>query len=844
MTIKGFKLFFCLTVLVSLFCFEAAADVTLSIYPTPVVAGEESTLIINSSEGKAEIADLPEVKNLEWQHSNVQSQNIMIINGKRYEKTSYPFIVKKPGKIILPAMTVTLPNDEKLSTAKKEILVSTGPLSDLESLLFTKCEFPAMKNEYYVGEDIPFKINVYKSVELNADPVEYPRLKINNVIFDTFNNPQVDKFAPYPYKTPKKVTIDGIDYIRTTFYTSFRALSSGSHEGVASLAFRIKTNSNRAGRRSTFSDSFFDDSFFSGSLFGGNSKYVTKIINSTIPKFNIKPLPAVPGNSNYLGLVGSWFIKYELKHEKLQEGEPITLKLNISGRGSTENISAPEISVPGFNTYPPEVVNDENKITGRKSITVDYVLIPTESGKTNLDIKFSIFDTKSGKYKTIDVKKKFNIEKGSGKGAGAAFLSNAPADKENSVKKDKAKKVSNSILYIAVKPGKTVEIPLYKNYLFVIVFLIICGPVLWLLSELLFFRKKYITGTDGFDRKNKAGKKKGRIIKKIKRTESVKELSEIVQQDVIPYINDVKNFPPGTTVSDLEAKLEKSWLIEPLKEAETSAYMPGMEGNTRELKNKILKVVKYFSIVLAVAVILSANLNSAVGSEKDNSPIQKFTKFYNNGKFDAALDICKKQIQMSAPNPNWIYNIGNCYFQKGDLAKSLVYYERAIRLEPRNSDFLENLNFVRRKLDLPEIYQTKTPLELILFMRDYLRPDEWMLIFAGAWFLIFLAFAIRRLTPMKVWVTIGSIGLFFCVISAIACTTEYASVYGSSKAVVVERNVKVFSLPTKESGDAGFKLNSGESLNIEETLPEWIRVRKGKAEGWIQHNNAEKIWPY
>ena len=142
------------TLLILLFCFNSFADITLSIYPTPVVAGEENSLVINSSEGKAVIKDLPKIKGLQWLETDTYSRNLMVINGVKYIKTTYPFIVKKPGRIKVPSMTVSIEGGKDITTAEKELLVSTGPLSDLESLLFLKCTYSSSKNVYYVGEEI------------------------------------------------------------------------------------------------------------------------------------------------------------------------------------------------------------------------------------------------------------------------------------------------------------------------------------------------------------------------------------------------------------------------------------------------------------------------------------------------------------------------------------------------------------------------------------------------------------------------------------------------------------------------------------------------------------------
>ena len=55
---------------------------------------------------------------------------------------------------------------------------------------------------------------------------------------------------------------------------------------------------------------------------------------------------------------------------------------------------------------------------------------------------------------------------------------------------------------------------------------------------------------------------------------------------------------------------------------------------------------------------------------------------YNGGEWDKALTsyniIAEKELE-SAP---LYYNMANAYFQKGDIAHAILYYNRALRLAP------------------------------------------------------------------------------------------------------------------------------------------------------------------
>ena len=213
------------------------------------------------------------------------------------------------------------------------------------------------KKNIYVGEEVPLKIDLYKADTLSAVPVEYPEIKIDNVVFDNFGklNRESDRFAPYPYGTPEHIIKDGTNYTKTTFFTSFRPLGSGTLDGTVSLLCNISIAQRSRLQSDPFSsfwgDSFFDnDSFFPGSFFNRGQK-VSKLLIAKLPTFDIFPLPTPPSDITYLGLVGDWQVHASLSSIETKEGEPLTLSLKITGTGSLETLSAPEFINTGILLY-------------------------------------------------------------------------------------------------------------------------------------------------------------------------------------------------------------------------------------------------------------------------------------------------------------------------------------------------------------------------------------------------------------------------------------------------------------------------------------------------------------
>lgn len=156
----------------------------------------------------------------------------------------------------------------------------------------------------------------------------------------------------------------------------------------------------------------FDD------FFGGSYQRTPMHVKSAPVKINVKPLPAnAPANFN--GAVGDFKMTAGIDKNQVKANEAINLKITISGNGNLKLIKPPKIDFPpDLDVYDPKTsVNTKASVAGVKgSITYDYLFIPRYAGNYRIaPIRFSYFDTRSKKYKTIASKEfQITVERGSG----------------------------------------------------------------------------------------------------------------------------------------------------------------------------------------------------------------------------------------------------------------------------------------------------------------------------------------------------------------------------------------------------------------------------------------------
>ena len=140
-------------------------------------------------------------------------------------------------------------------------------------------------------------------------------------------------------------------------------------------------------------------------FFNGGSGYVEVKKNIEAPGLTIQvdALPKKP--VNFSGGVGNFNITASLNKLEVKTGEPLSLRVVVSGKGNLKLIKQPEINLPkDFDKYDPKV-KDNTKLTnsgveGNKEYT--FLVVPRNQGTFTIpSIEFTYYDTSLNSYKTV-----------------------------------------------------------------------------------------------------------------------------------------------------------------------------------------------------------------------------------------------------------------------------------------------------------------------------------------------------------------------------------------------------------------------------------------------------------
>lgn len=193
------------------------------------------------------------------------------------------------------------------------------------------------------------------------------------------------------------------------------------------------------------------------------------------------------------------------------------------------------------------------------------------------------------------------------------------------------------------------------------------------------------------------------------------------------------------------------------------------------------------------------------------------------------------------------YNLGNSYYKIDEIAKAILNYERALLLEPGNSDIRANLDVARSKTvdkmeEVPEIFFIVWIKALIFSM----SVDAWTILGIVCFILLIVSLYFFIFSQQILWKKTGfvaGVAFLILVVSAnVFAAQQEDNLLNRNKAIIMSPSVTVRSTPN-ESGTGLFVLHEGSKVNIKDSsMRDWkeISLEDGKV-GWIPSSVIEII---
>ncbi|MEO5804336.1 MAG: BatD family protein [Verrucomicrobiota bacterium] len=352
---------------------SAAPSLKVSLDRDTISLGESATVSFTFADAsQAPQPALPAMSNLQISYAG-QSSQFTSVNGQVSSSVTHNFVITPTaaGDFVIPAIRVNVGGTILASQPLKlKVVQGQPPATAVEKLpAFLKLIVP--KNQIYVGEPIPIEIQLYCQ---DARDVNMPQLPSEG-----FTVGQM----PQPAQTRTKV--GGEVYNLVIFKMAVAATKAGSLPlGPASLNLKLLM-----GPRD---------------IFGQYTQARQVSLKSEPQTIQVLPLPTTNRPPNFNGSIGNFSMTFNAGPTNVAVGDPITLKVKISGRGSLDLLSLPaQNDWREFKTYPAtSKVESADPLGLEGAKAFEQIVVPQNSEIKELPpFSFSFFDPNQKQYRTL-----------------------------------------------------------------------------------------------------------------------------------------------------------------------------------------------------------------------------------------------------------------------------------------------------------------------------------------------------------------------------------------------------------------------------------------------------------
>ena len=191
------------------------------------------------------------------------------------------------------------------------------------------------------------------------------------------------------------------------------------------------------------------------------------------------------------------------------------------------------------------------------------------------------------------------------------------------------------------------------------------------------------------------------------------------------------------------------------------------------------------------------------------------------------------------------YNLGNAYFKQGELAQSILAYERALRLEPSHKDAKHNLMFAQsRIIDNIQDNQSFFLSNWFKTLRNALSQQTWTIVSIGLFVLCLIGFFLFAFSQ-TIWLRktafyTALVALLISGLGLINAGSLHQRDTQRAEAIITQGVVNAKSSPDRSGNDL-FTLHEGTKVVITERIGDWCCIQVGSNIGWMPLAHLERI---
>lgn len=854
------------------------AQTSIKVQTHNVVAADEQfnvTFIIEGEEKSSDFAWEPgEDFQLLWGPQQGRSTSVQMINGKTTKsvQTTYSYVLRpvKTGKFTLARASAKVKGQDIYSQPTTIEVVASGSSSSSSSSGSQSSSQGSSQSGrqsqsgVVQDDDIFLVLNLSRSDVVVGEPITatiklYQRVNIAG--FESASFPTFNGFWSQELEAPTNIefsreTYDGQIY-NSALLRKFVLIPQ--QQGAvkidpAELICLVNVRVSSAG--TSIFDGFFDD-----------YRTVRKKVASKPVTVNVRPLPA-GAPASFGGGVGEFAISAKLSKDTLKTHEAASLLVTVSGRGNVSLLETPKVNFPpDMEVYDTKISDriDKGGLAGSK--VYEFPFIPRSHGDFVIEpVKYSYYDVSKKMYVTLETPAiPVTVERGNESDAGGVVISGSqPKDVRN---------LASDIRFINTKaPGLSAKGKFLVGsgaFWIILVLIAAAAAACWFSLRKLAARRADVVGTKN-RKATKMALKRLQLANTFLKQNLYTAFYEELHKALLGFISDKLNIPVAELSRDRIAESLKEGNVEEssvdtfisiLDACEFARYAPdagheAMEAHYKSALDVISSIDSNMKAkktapkgaVMAVLMLLAVSF-SASAQEKDyvDSLWDAANLAYVEGRWADAISDYQMISSMGLESAALYCNTGDAFFKDGNVPMAILYYERALKLDPSYDDARYNLDLlnstIQDRIDpVPEFVLKAWAREICYIMDSNAWTVCFFVLFALTLAMALLFLLAPTVGGRRTGFFTGIVLLLLAVFSLCFSIWQKNDYMKAEGAIVMRPVTSVKSSPSAEASKDLFILHEGTKVKIIDQVGSWnnIELADGR-QGWIPSGDIETI---
>jgi len=217
-------------------------------------------------------------------------------------------------------------------------------------------------------------------------------------------------------------------------------------------------------------------------------------------------------------------------------------------------------------------------------------------------------------------------------------------------------------------------------------------------------------------------------------------------------------------------------------------------------------------------------------------------QLYRDQKFEEARYLYETLAQKYPETSTFYFNLGNTQFRLGKLGETILNYERALMLNPRDQDTRANLNYVESLLEYRIEDERNWYLKTGEDILKRVKEKEVLIVVLSllSLFLLTMAFSVY-FRPGAKWGALRKTLLFLVVVAlgVYALRSVQQNVIRDAVVMVKEAEVRYGPSPNDQ---IAFRLGEGLKVYVTDKRKSWSRILLTNGEtGWVKNAQINEV---